>query len=310
MLAIILVTILTPLCSAYSIVPDFRGLVFRHVEPEATVSNAVLTLYIRTASGIDYPAADQRNCVAELWELLRRARFLGAGHVVVELVGFRFWQDRRICHLELSHPFLQEWQRFDDKGTRHSFKRLLELQPKLIGKVWSMDLVRLGFNLENPSKNPVVVSITVDWEIDPPVYEVIQKTMYELLRKNGFLDVEVEFERGDISVHIGTQLVKPSFRRLTTAQAAVPYLRPGSSISNGTATEPAAPEDAMGTIGVIMDVVNIKTGKVVTTLAMTNHHVVRMGFKGFVMPTKNELGKQDWPSPEPNSMCASKLSPR
>jgi hypothetical protein len=47
--------------------------------------------------------------------------------------------------------------------------------------------------------NPVVISITVDWTIDPPVYKNIRRAMITLLQDANFLDVQVEFERDIIS---------------------------------------------------------------------------------------------------------------
>lgn len=60
-----------------------------------------------------------------------------------------------------------------------------------------MDLLRLGFNLENPSKNPVTISVTVDWDIDPPDYKGQKFQMLAKLQVAGFPDVQVDFERGD-----------------------------------------------------------------------------------------------------------------
>lgn len=127
-----------------------------------------------------------------------------------------------------------------------------------------MDVVRLGIMVEE-SSIPTVVSITVDWIIDPPIYMTTKATMEYIVYQAGFSDVQVEFKSGEISV--GAQ-VAPLFQNqtITLEQAAIPYIRPGSSIS-GPLT------DTFATIGPVLEIVD-KSSKVVSAAALTTRQAV------------------------------------
>jgi hypothetical protein len=142
-----------------------------------------------------FQAANQRNCVADLYNLLQALRIFGPqGAVTVELIGYELWGSRSISHVEVNHPFHAAWE----TSLRQTFLNFLAVSQKLQGKVYSIDVVRLGFDLENSANNPVVVSITVDLSLDPPDYDSIKSGMLQSLRDAGFPSVRVEFERGEV----------------------------------------------------------------------------------------------------------------
>jgi hypothetical protein len=70
----------------------------------------------------------------------------------------------------------------------------------LKGNIWSTNLLRLGFYLRTLSANPVTVSVAVYWAVDPPDYQFAMDRMRSRLDEEGFKDVEVEFERGEIEI--------------------------------------------------------------------------------------------------------------
>lgn len=84
------------------------------------------------------------------------------------------------------------------QGLMEEFHKLMDSSEELSNNICSIDLLRLGFDKDNPSNNPIVISTTVDWSIDPPVYLHVQKKIVERLREERFSEVEVEFERGEI----------------------------------------------------------------------------------------------------------------
>lgn len=138
--------------------------------------------------------------------------------------------------------------------------------------------------------------------MDPPDYDAIKDGMIQSLQLAGFPDVKVQFERGEGV--LGITHTKPVFKMLTQSQAACPYIRPGSSVSNGTAQNPQPHERAFGTAGVVLEIVKAGSSAVVSTLVLTNRYVVRTGLKGFI-PPKDEGGKKaSWCPAETGSICA------
>ncbi|CZR67877.1 uncharacterized protein PAC_17776 [Phialocephala subalpina] len=262
----------------YGIDAEEADLKYRHIEPERT-STAVPTLYIRTYRGTEAPPAAQRNCVAEIYRVLTGNKIFAT----VELIGHRLWAPRKLSHVNVDHPFIAAWK----SGLRQRFMNILGVSENLSSKVWSVDVIRLGFE-ENASENPVVVSVTVDWSADPPDWEFYFGALVAEIREDGFDDVEVEFERGEIfcagevePAHL-QKMFSPAHAE---KQANLPFIRPGSNIGNGTATDPQEPLNAVGAVGVVVEIVEIQTGALVATLALTNHHVIRCGLKGFIHPT-------------------------
>lgn len=287
-----------------------KDLVLRYDGFEPAPENSVTTFYIQTQQDSTAGPADQRAFVVELYHLLRDGyNFKNEFAVTIELIGHRLWAPREICHLEFDHPFFQAWQ---DRLEGEFMKTLQNQPPDLVGKWRSVDVVRLGFDLGNRAKNPVTVSITVDWSVDPPTWKNAHKIMLDLIKSESFnYQVEVEFERGEIfMVGDEDQTEGPRPRRITPAQAVVPGIRPGCSISGGTAQMPAEPVRSSGTGGVVMEVVekNTSSQEILATVLLTNYHVARFNLKGFQLPDEDQKKGEKWPDPENNSICASKLS--
>ncbi len=264
----------------------------------------MITLLIETPEGSAFNGANQRNCVAELYRLLRGSKISeGRGVITIELIGHKYWAPRVISHLEGGHPFYDLWE----SKLQQSFLTLLNLSDKIAGKIWSMDLLRYGFNLEYPSQNPIVISITTDWTIHPPAYKSIKAAMIKLLEEYNYSEVQVDFEPGEVFIS-GEGIEKAlELKMLTPAQAAFPNIRPGASLSNGTAKNPG-PYETLGTIGVVLEIVKSGTSEVISTVALTNHHVARSCLEGFKRLIEEGGGTEKvWPSPVTGSMCASKL---
>jgi hypothetical protein len=123
----------------------------------------ILTLFIMITYGVQgAPTAHQRNCVAELHELLQ-------GHglsAAVELIGYRLWAEKRIALLETDHPFHQAWETVLRNGD--AFTDILDSDEKLRGNCSSVNVIRHGFDRKTPGDYPIVVSVTMSWDLDPP----------------------------------------------------------------------------------------------------------------------------------------------
>lgn len=173
----------------YEIEVEERSLVLRTQAIHR--KDSAMTLYIRTPKGLEFHADRQRNCVVELYDLLNDST--GSQDIItVELVGHRLWAPKTLCHIESGHPFLRAWN-------ERIQKRFIDiLKSPSAPRICSMDLIRLGFNLEDKSKNPITVSITVEYHHDPPDWEPTGELMVKELRDAGFEEVEVDFERGEI----------------------------------------------------------------------------------------------------------------
>jgi hypothetical protein len=292
----------------YNIKVDQKDLVIRYDGFEPTPENSVTTFYIQMKQDSTANPANQRTFVVDLYHLLRDGYdFKNDYAVTIELIGHRLWAPREICHLEFDHPFFRAWQH---RLEREFLRAIKNDSPELVGKWRSMDVVRLGFDTRNRSKNPVTVSITVDWSADPPAWKHAHKKMLELIKLERFnYNVEVEFERGEIFM-IGDHSYGPKTRWITSAQANVGGIRPGCSISGGTAESPADPLRSMGTGGVVMEVVerNTPSQKLICTVVLTNYHVVRSILQGFQLLDEEER-KSKCPEPVPDSICACKSDP-
>jgi hypothetical protein len=180
----------------YNIQVDQKDLVNRYDGFEPTPENSVTTFYIQMKQGCTADPANQRAFVVDLHHILRdRYDFKNDYAVTIELIGHRLWAPREIWHLEFNQPFFQAYEDRLEK----EFLRAMEDSPELAGKLLSIDVLRLGFDLENREKNPVTVSITVNWSATPPAWKNAHKKMVDFIKSERFdYDVVVEFERGEI----------------------------------------------------------------------------------------------------------------
>ena len=115
--------------------------------------------------------------MAELSELLQKSEIAGTEGeaITVEMIGHPLWVLKRVAFLETGNPFYAVW----DNGLSGSFSELLK---QVAGRVKSMDLIRLGFDVEEPSRNTIVVSITVSDALDPPDWDAARLQMLEPVR--------------------------------------------------------------------------------------------------------------------------------
>lgn len=224
----------------YEIVEEDIYFGLRHIDLVPGL-DARVTLFVRTSRHYAFNGRNQRNCVADLYALFNESEHKLSGirgpedYICIEIIGHSQWGPKRISHVERNHPFHQAWE----GQLREIFENWLKQKPC---KARSMDVVRLGFNLDDPSPNPIVVSITVDWSVDPQVYENLIPHMRNELTQARFPDVLVEFERGEILTANGydkSHESGPRLEPLTSAQISNPELRPGSSVSKGSRENPA-----------------------------------------------------------------------
>lgn len=286
----------------YDIEVYSKDLYLRYVE-DTPASEARPTLLIQTTKDSVFNAAKQRKCVAELYEMLRGMKVSGGTSMItVEMIGYKFWAPKEITLVESDNPFHKVWE----SELQEMFLKLLDTPMALRGKILSVDLVRLGHNLEDRNINPIVVSITTDWSVDPPQYETVERAMRLALSEAGFDEVEIEFERGHLPLGVTEA---PQLKMLTSKEASCPFIRPGSSISCGIArnSDQSTSPTFTGTIGVILELHKPGSNKVEATIALTNHHVVRTGLPGFTAPSEAEIRKLVWPPATLNSVCSSKF---
>ena len=111
--------------------------------------------------------------------------------VNVEIIAWQAEEARAMDVVEFDHPFVAAWPKINPL-----LHGILENYPRLEDNWRAIDVMRLGFN-RAPSL-PVIISITVDWVLDPRDWLAAETEIKALLTREGFRDVGVEFERGDV----------------------------------------------------------------------------------------------------------------
>ena len=101
----------------------------------------------------------------------------------------------------------------------------------------------------------VVVSITVNWALDPLDWEAKELAIQTSLQKDGFGQTQVESERGEL-------MFGAEGPPLTQIPAVI---RPSSSISS---RNPGV--GSHGTVGVILEIIKVKDSKMVAKVILTN----------------------------------------
>ena len=98
--------------------------------------------------------------------------------------------------IESSHPLVDEWPRI--RPLLHD----ILAQSYLLRIGWrSIDFLRVGY-LHTQLPFPVVVSVTVDWSLDPIDWNRAEEAVQELLIAKGFPQVQVLIERGEVGRHV------------------------------------------------------------------------------------------------------------
>ena len=89
---------------------------------------------------------------------------------------------------------------------------------------------------------------------DPPDWKNVKVSMESMLEKAGFPDVRVDFERGQVDFG---RHVKPLDNHLRSPHALVTGIPPGDGFADGS-------------LGIILDIIEVKTGELKATVVLTS----------------------------------------
>ena len=118
-------------------------------------------------------------------------------HIKVEIISWELEAEKMLLPIERSHPLVDAWP------TIRPLLHDIFAQSYILRIGWrSIDVLRVGYPLYTQLPYPVVVSVTVDWKLDPIDWNTAEKQVQELLIAKGFPQVQVSFERGEVGRHV------------------------------------------------------------------------------------------------------------
>ncbi|KAJ5046373.1 uncharacterized protein L3040_003617 [Drepanopeziza brunnea f. sp. 'multigermtubi'] len=130
----------------------------------------------------------------------------------------------------------------------------------IAGKVHSMNVLRFGFDMEDSAKNPVVLTITVDYSLDPPAWVDLCGSMLNCFKTELVDDVPIEFERGEVFLSVDRR-------------------------------EELKMSKPVGTAGVVLEIFKAGATELLTTVVLTNHHVIQVDNHGYSVLAQQCLAK-------------------
>ncbi|EKD12373.1 hypothetical protein MBM_09407 [Drepanopeziza brunnea f. sp. 'multigermtubi' MB_m1] len=142
----------------------------------------------------------------------------------------------------------------------------------IAGKVHSMNVLRFGFDMEDSAKNPVVLTITVDYSLDPPAWVDLCGSMLNCFKTELVDDVPIEFERGEVFLSVDRR-EELKMVGLKPGQIECSYSKP------------------VGTAGVVLEIFKAGATELLTTVVLTNHHVIQVDNHGYSVLAQQCLAK-------------------
>ena len=272
-------------CFDQKVVSKEVELYHRRIEgPAPSDPKADLTLYIDAIW--DDATLDHvwRDCVQYARGLLINANL---PYVKVEMLSWQLYCPKYMDSVESVHPFIHAW----DTIVGDQVEAILRAEPKLQRPWRSIDVLRLGWS-SSKSLNPIVISITVDWTLDPPDWVSAERKIRSILDQKNFQEVEIGFERGEIDMLTDPFASGVTFENeeWTFPEINVPYtIRPGCNIGGTTALFGVSGVPANnygGTVGPLL--LGTKDGKKEGIYALTSYHVARHWLPGWQLSTPDE----------------------
>ena len=202
--------------------------------------------------------------------------------VKVEIVSWQATSMRKVGAVEGDHPLVAAWPKI--KPDMHA---ILAQHQKLHENWRTIDVVRLGFSA-SPPPLPIVVSVTVDWTLDPRDWLQAEDQIQDLLKNRGFPEVSVEFERGDFVFGLAPQF--PLHNSTNEQEEDIIQLQYSERVSMGSEFGPARYFQRQPS-GIMMNgpyatfggyIVARQVNKPPKKLGLTNYHAVRETMEGFL----------------------------
>lgn len=169
---------------------DEAGLAYR-VIPGEEISQETLTYFIPARWTSDEDAQQWYYAANDIRRLFV-THFL-TRPVKVELLSWQLTALRTIRVVEPNHSLVAAWLTINPQ-----IHTIIGEYPRLKEGWRSIDLLRIGYQSEEYSPTPVTVSVTVDWGLNRRDWIHAEQRIKAILDSDGLLDVEVEFERGDV----------------------------------------------------------------------------------------------------------------
>jgi hypothetical protein len=223
-------------------------------------------------------------------------------YITVEILSWELESPKYMSVVEAGHPFVEAYS----TGIRDKVKAILNEEPDLEENWWAIDVIRLGYDSDRKD-NPIVISITVDWSLDPPNWATAERLIQDTLNEGGFREIEVLFQRGEVQLFTFAFAENKVFVPPMLPKEYI--VKPGASIS-GTSylkdTAGAFLRGPFGSVGVIMRV--FKGGELHGHYVLTNYHVIRPWIPGWQIGEEREdnRGRSEL-HPIENSVCHSKF---
>ena len=172
---------------------DDVNLVHRTI-PGDRESEDDLTLLVVANWSDDGNSQSWLDAATDLRSLLVRTSAL-TRNINVELIHRQLTVTKNMDVVEASHPLVAAWPTI--KLEVHA---IIESHPKLNGGWCSVDVIRLGYEVEDAMDPvyPVTVSITVDWALNRVDWYEAETEIKTILDNHGFSEVQVEIERGQV----------------------------------------------------------------------------------------------------------------
>ena len=234
------------------------------------------------------------KCVNELRELVV---FEGCPYIKVEMLDNTLTKARYISEVQASDPFVSAWNCYlrdyitnaidHCPGLKHMWRSIdvMHLGPHEVQHFDSASLLGYG---SGTSRNPIVISVTVDKSLPEHVWRPAESHIREILDYEGYLEIEIEFERGVVE-HFRASLDDIQTDNYLNHQLPlVPTtdnsLRPGMSFSGST---PNIDENgqslpsSIGTTGPILQLLDKFTAEPISNFLLTSYHAVRPWISGW-----------------------------
>ncbi|MCJ1474788.1 hypothetical protein MMC13_003448 [Lambiella insularis] len=201
--------------------------------------------------------------------------------IKVEISSWQAFTEKAIEVVEADHPLVGAWP--DIKPYLHNILRSF---PRLNNNWITIDVIRMDF-VTAPLPYPIVVSITVDWSLDPKDWLLAENQIQALLTSRGFPQVRPEFERGNFQYAAGFPLQTLPDKHLWGDIIYADYehrVTMGSDIGpakyfrrHPSNLEMSGPSATLGGY-----VVARREGEEPIKLGVTNYHAIRETMDGFM----------------------------